>query len=196
MTDPAIPPPINWQDWHFPFSQDQITLRQAKDTLQVIGMKQSEVPLMIQLVENPRYDIPGFDIFHGAVDLKTHDSIHITLGRGLLPKDEAFVIGFTMGSTHRVSTHEENLYALVSKYFYPKANRFDDEAIQIFKDATKLAYISECQPLNKVDFDSYLDRPLREIRRSIGLESDLILAYFGIEKRRFPQAKESQRLLP
>jgi hypothetical protein len=41
---------------------------------------------MIQLVENPRFNLPGIDLFHGAVDLATHDAIHILLGRGLLPK--------------------------------------------------------------------------------------------------------------
>jgi len=195
MTDPSTQRPISWQDWHIPFSHDQITLREAKASLDVIGMKQKDVPLMIQLVENPRYNIPGFDIFHGAVDLRTHDCIHILLGRGLLPKDEAFVIGFTMGSTNRVSTLEEKLYALISKHFYPKVNRFDDEAIRIFKDATKLAYISDCEPLNRVDFDSLLDKPLREIRQAIRLESDLLLAYFRIEQARHPGAKESRRLL-
>jgi hypothetical protein len=33
------------------------------------------------------------------------------------------------------------------------------------------------------------------MRQDIGLESDLILAYFRIEQRRFPKSKASQRLL-
>jgi hypothetical protein len=151
---------------------------------------------MIQLVENPRFDIPGFDIFHGAVDLKTHDYIHILLGRGLLADDEAFVIGFTMGSTNKVTTLEENLYTLASRHLYPKVYQFDDEAIRIFKDATKLGYISDCQPLDQVHYDQYFDWKLRDIRVALGLESDLLLAYYRIEQRRYPKSKASQRLLP
>ena len=189
------PAPITWKDWHVPFAQDQITLREAHASLAALGAKQEDIPLMIQLVENPRYDIPGFDIFHGAVDITTHDYIHILLGRGLLAKDEAFVIGFTMGSTNKVTTLEENLYALASKYLYPKVYKFDDEAIHIFKDASKLGFISDCLPLDQIDYPKYLDWKLKDIRQDINLEEDLILAYYHIEKKRYPQSRTSQRLL-
>jgi hypothetical protein len=184
-----------WMDWHIPFSRDQITLREAKKSLAALGAKQEEIPLMIQLVENPRYAIPGLKFFHGAVDLATHDSIHILLGRGLLPKDEAFVIGFTMGSTDQVTTMEENLYTVFSKHLYPKVYRFKNEEIRIFKDATKLGFISNCKPLDKVDYNKYLDWKLADIRREIGLEDDLILAYFRIEQKRYPESKATKRLL-
>ena len=186
---------LNWTDWHIPFSQDQLTLREAKANLARLGAKQEEIPLMIQLVENPRYHIPGFKFFHGAVDLATHDSIHILLGRGLLAKDEAFVIGFTMGSTDQVTTLEENLYALFAKHLYPKVFQFQDEEIRIFKDASKLGFISSCRPLDQVDYTKYLDWNLGAIRADIGLEEDLILAYYRIEQKRYPDSKASQRLL-
>ena len=170
-------------------------MREEKESLAALGAKQEEIPLMIQLVENPRFNIPGFDFFHGAVDLATHDSIHILLGRGLLPKDEAFVIGFTMGGTDQVTTMEENLYAVFSKHLYPKVYQFKDEEIRIFEDVTKLGFVSDCRPLDKIDYAKYLDWKLGYIRRDIGLESDLILAYYRIEQRRFPDSKASQRLL-
>jgi hypothetical protein len=186
---------VSYKDWHIPFSQGEITLRGARESLSALGAKQEDIPLMVQLVENPRFDIPGFDIFHGAVDIRTHDCIHIILGRGLLPKDEAFVIGFTMGSTNKVTTLEENLYTLVSKYLYPKVYQFDAEAIRIFKDAVKLGFISDCQPLDRIDYEKYLHWKLRDVRQDIGLEEDLILAYYRIEQRRYPESKASRRLL-
>jgi len=192
---PSAESGASWEDWHIPYSRDQITLREARESLATVGLKQQDVPLMIQLVENPRYDIPGIEIFHGSVDIKTHDAIHIMLGRGLLSKDEAFVIGFTMGSTNKVTTLEENLYALASKHLYPKVYRFNDEDVRIFKDASKLGYISDCLPLDDIDYDRYLDWKLRDIRSEIGLESDLILAYYRIEQRRHPNDRASQRLL-
>src|SRR5262245_52969772 len=183
---------MTWEEWHIPLSRDQITLREAKESLANLGAKQEDIPLMIQLVENPRFQIPGLEIFHGAVDLATHDSIHILLGRGLLPKDEAFVIGFTMGSTDQVTTMEENLYALFSKYLYPKVYQFKDEEIRIFKDATKLGFISNCRPLDKVTYAQYLDWKLADIRADLGLETDLLLAYFRIEQKRYPTSQASQ----
>ncbi len=181
--------------WFLPLSYSDKLLRDAYQELQLLGLKQSEIPYIIQLVENPRFDLPGLDIFHGATALRTHDLVHIILGRGVLPKDEAFVIGFTMGSTNRVTTTEERLYAFFTKYLYPRAYRFTDDDIHVYKDAVKLGFISDCQPLSDVDYDQYLDWPLGEIRNVLGLEEDLLRAYYAIEKRRYPTARESQRLL-
>ena len=72
------------------------------------------------MVENQKFDLPGIDIFHGSTDLRTHDFIHILLGRGVMIKDEAFVIGFTMGNANRVTTTEERLFSLITQYFYPR----------------------------------------------------------------------------
>ena len=181
--------------WHVPLSQATTTLRQAYASLKEIGLRQQDVPLAVQLVENPRYDLPGIDIFHGATDLETHDLIHIILGRGLLRKDEAFVLGFTMGSTNRVSFAEERLYTFFAKHIYPEGFRFDDEDVAVFKDAVRLGYISDCVALGGVDYRNHLDQPLGAIRQALGIEEDLLRAYFAIERRRYPAAVESQRLL-
>lgn len=181
-------------DWQVPLSQGTTTLSQAYASLQKISVRQEDIPLTVQLVENPRFDLPGIDIFHGATDLETHDLIHIVLGRGLLPKDEAFVLGFTMGSTNRVSFAEERLYTFFAQYLYPKAFRFDTEDVAVFKDAVRLGYVSDCLALGEVDYRAYLDQPLAAIRQALGIEEDLLRAYFAIERRRYPNAMESQRL--
>ena len=158
-------------------------------------MKQEDVPYIIQMVENPRFDLPGFDVFHGATDLETHEYLHILLGRGIRPKDEAFVIGFTMGSTDRVSTTEERLFSFFTKYLYPKNYRFTESDLRVFRDATKLGFISDCEPLHQIDIKPHLDCPLQELRAELRVEEDLLRAYYAIEKRRFPDSFESQRLL-
>jgi hypothetical protein len=117
------------------------------------------------------------------------------LGRGLLAKDEAFVVGFTMGSTQRLSATEERLFALVAEHLYPGIYRFTEEDVRVFRDAVRLAFVSEAPPLNHVDYRSYFDRPLGDIRRELRLEIPLLQAYYGIEKRRYPQSPESRRLL-
>lgn len=186
---------ISYKDWHIPFSQDQFTLQQAYDDLQRVGAGQADIPFIVKLVENPSLTLPGLKIFHGAVELKQHDFIHIILGRGLLEMDEAFTIGFTMGSTKKVSTTEETLFTMIAKYLYPDEYKFREEAIEIFKNAVRLGSISACQPLDMVDFETYKDTPLKDIRKAIGLERNLILAYYEIEKERYPDSIASQRLL-
>lgn len=184
-----------WKDWYIPLSQGNMSLREAKASLDEVGMQQSEVPLIIQLIENPRFQKRGLELFHGAADLKTHDYIHILLGRGLLMKDEAFVIGFTMGSTGKVSALEEKAFGVFTRYLYPKSYRFGPEDFEVYRDALRLATIAHCPSLADVDYERLLDLSLSECRKLLGIDEDLLRAYYRIERQRFPGEKECHRLL-
>lgn len=86
-------------------------------------------PDIVWKYENP--DSP--DQLPGAVDIDTHDTIHVLLGRGALQSDEAFVIGFTMGGTGRLTPDECEtfVYAVTSEYLPPY--RIDPRNIPSFK---------------------------------------------------------------
>jgi hypothetical protein len=188
-------PGTSARDWFIPVSCGGMTLREANATLDAVRASQEDIPMLVRMVENPAYDVPLLAVFHGATDLQTHDYLHIVLGRGLLPKDEAFVIGFTMGSTDRVSASEEFLYGVFAKYFYPRSYRFSDEDLRVFRDAVRLGFVSDCCSLAEADYEGLLDRTLDEVRAALGVEKPLLDAYYAIEKRRYPQSAESQRLL-
>lgn len=189
----ALPEKV--KQWHWPLTKRDITLQDAYQDMQKIALKQESIPWIVQLVENPDYEIPGITIFDGATHLETHDLIHILLGRGVLPKDEAFVIGFTMGTSNRVGNFQENLYGLFTKYIYPRHYRFDDEDLQVYKDAVRLGYISDCTPLSAIDYPSLLSNSIQEVRNMIGIEESLLAAYYEIEAARYPDSMESQRNL-
>jgi hypothetical protein len=185
----------SYLNWHIPLTNDSITLQQALDSLEAVKAEQHDIPLMVQLVENPKYRFPGFEIFHGAVDLQQHDCIHILLGRGLTSIDEAFTIGFTMGTTNKVSTTEERLYGLIAQYFYPSVYQFCEDDIEVFKNAVRLGFISSCAALDSVDFVQFMDKSLSAMRHTLGLETDLLQAYYGIEQQRYSDNPACQRLL-
>jgi len=46
-----------------------------------------------------------------------------------------------------------------------------------------------------VNYRTYVDWPIGTIRAELGIEEDLLRAYYAIEKKRFPGAPECQRLL-
>ena len=186
---------MTYADWHIPLSRGELTLRDGLDSLAAVGARQQEIPLIVRLLENPKYKLPGMTLFHGAVNLEAHDRIHILLGRGLLTADEAFTIGFTMGSSKRVRRSEEWLFGLLARHVYPVPYSFDDTAVRVFNDAVRLGGISGCRVLNRVGYDQYLDLPLRVIRRVLCLETDLLAAYYRIEMERYPDSVASQRLL-
>ncbi|MEM7251638.1 MAG: hypothetical protein AAF493_09470, partial [Pseudomonadota bacterium] len=157
-------PDCSWRDWLVPLDCEEVTLGDALKSAEHMAADQDDVPLIIRLVENPDFSIPGVNIFDGAENLYDHDCIHALVGRGLQSKDEAFVIGFTMGSTNRVSTTQQKLFELAAKYLYPGPYKFDDEDIHIFKDAVNLGFVSDCEALDRIDYRSRTERTLKEVR--------------------------------
>ncbi len=197
MTDPE-PEKFNAKglaNFLVPLAEDQITLRQAYARLMEVGNPPTDVPLIIRICENPKYHYGGFGFFKGRITLEQHDYAHIILGRGLTLMDEAFVIGFTMGSSDRVTTTEERLFAFIASKVYPKPYRFTEDGTRVFRDAVHLGYVSACEPVEAIDFTPLLDLPLAETRRRIGLEPDLLQAYYELEARRFPDSSASLRLV-
>lgn len=181
----------NYRNWFIPFAQDDITLREGLASLKKLGAPEEDIPFIIRLIENPE----GLGIFPGSVNLHQHDCIHLVLGRGLLPKDEAFTIGFTMGSTKHMTTWDEKAFSWICNHCYPDIYRFTQEDSEVFRDAVRLGSISRCKRLDQVEFVLMMDKTLKQIRKEIGLEAELINAYFSVEKNRYPRAKESQRLI-
>lgn len=186
---------MHYSDWHIPISENRLTLGEAHDSLKQVGAQKEDIPLIVKLIENPKLSIPGITLFHGAVDLLAHDYIHILLGRGLLAEDEAFTIGYTMGSTKQVSTREALLFEFISKHLYPENYQFKDRDIEIFFAALNIAEKSNCQALDKVDYASFLNTPIGEIRKTLGIPTDKIIEYYTTEKKRYPDSKSSNRLL-
>jgi hypothetical protein len=165
------------------------------EMLMEIGNSQEEVPLIVRLMENPAFDMPPLSMFRGRVTLEQHDCIHLLLGRGTTLMDEAFTIGFTMGSTKRMSTSATDLFSKVAERIYPKAYRFPPAAARVFRDAVHLATISDCQHLDAVDFRSLMDVPLGEIRRRLRVEEELLIGYYKVEAQRNPGIAACRRLL-
>jgi hypothetical protein len=186
---------ITPENWHIPVSVQEMPLGEAYDSLKKIGLRQEQIPFIVQLVENPRYELPGIEIFPGAADLPTHDCIHILLGRGLASIDEAFVLGYTMGSTNRLNATEEALYTFFAKNLYPEGYKFGDDEVRVFRDAVRLAYIAGSASLAEIDYRQHYDKTLKELRQQLGIDEGLLRAYYSLEKRRFPTHAASQRLL-
>jgi hypothetical protein len=66
---------ISYRDWYIPLAEDDITLAQALDFLRVVGAPAQKIPLIIQIMENPKFNIGGKTLFPGAVTLHQHDCI-------------------------------------------------------------------------------------------------------------------------
>ena len=178
--------------WHHPISDGDDLLHNVLDEMFDFKLAPKDVPLIIKLIENPKYKTSK--IFTGAVDLFTHDCIHVLLGRGLLPKDEAFVIGYTMGSSRCMKRWRRNLFMFISKYLYPEGYKFREEERYVFYSGVMAG--TKCPTdLSRVKFDELSDYKVRGLREKLGVDTELLKCYYCTEQRLFPDNPESQRLI-
>jgi len=177
------------ETWHIPLRNDTITIRKALKTMESFKLEQQDVPFIIRLFENPKYKM-----LPGAVSLANHDIIHVLLGRGLLPKDEAFVIGFTMGTTKRLTSIHKSIFRFVSRYLYPEGYRFGKEELEVFENGRRAAEKMDCPDFSKLDLTKYLGYNIQRARRSLDIDYAELVKEYVLEKILYDSV-ESKRLL-
>ena len=177
------------ETWHIPLRNDTITIRKALKTMDSFKLKQQDVPFIIRLFENPRYRL-----LPGAVTLACHDIIHVLLGRGLLPKDEAFVIGFTMGTTRRLTSIQKSIFRFVSGYLYPEGYSFGKEELEIFENGINAADKMDCPDFSKLDLTKYLGYNIKRARKVLRIDYAELMKDYILEKNLYDSV-ESKRLL-
>ena len=178
------------EEWHHPLSKGNMLLGRVLSGMRDFKLAQEDVPLIIKLTENPNYFTSK--LFTGAVDLFTHDCIHVLLGRGLLPKDEAFVIGYTMGSSKKMKRWRRNLFMFMSKHFYPEGYKFGEEERFVFNIGVMAGSLCPTD-LSQINFKKYLNKQTGTIRKELKIDVDFLKKYYTLEKKCFSDA-ESQRL--
>lgn len=177
------------ETWHVPLRNDTITIRKALKTMESFKLNQQDVPFIIRLFENPKYKM-----LPGTVTLDNHDIIHVLLGRGLLPKDEAFVIGFTMGTTRRLTSIQKSIFRFVSRYLYPDGYRFGEEELKIFENGLNAADKMDCPDFSKLDLTKYLGYNIHRARKMLDIDCAELVKEYILEKNLYDSI-ESKRLL-
>jgi hypothetical protein len=178
----------NWRKWCPGLDNDAATLREVLATLPAAPPQ--AIPWVVRLFENPR----GWLRLHGAVDLASHDMIHVLLGRGLLGQDEAFVIGFTMGSTKAVSTLERLLFKAVVAHVYPEPYRIPRRILAAYDLGLEAGRTMGVRDIHRAMGPALLDRPLGAVRRSLGIDAGRLREFYARERAALPGTPASLRL--
>jgi len=124
---------------------------------------QSEIHWFVWLLENPSSPIS----LTGAIDLENHDLIHILLDRGMDIRDEAMVIGFTMGNSTGTSSLVKWLFEFCARYLYPDGYKFDDADIVEFNRGYAYGYTRPRRNIHLEQFD--LTQNISDIREKWGI---------------------------
>lgn len=124
---------------------------------------QSSIHWFVWLLENPNSPIS----LTGAIDLENHDLIHILLDRGMDIRDEAMVIGFTMGNSTGTSSLVKWLFEFCARYLYPEGYKFNDADIVEFNRGYAYGYTRPRRNIHLEQFD--LTQNISDIREKWGI---------------------------
>ena len=124
---------------------------------------QSSIHWFVWLLENPNSPIS----LTGAIDLENHDLIHILLDRGMDIRDEAMVIGFTMGNSTETTSLVKWLFEFCARYLYPAGYKFDDADIVEFNRGYAYGYTRPKRNIHLEQFD--VTQNISDIRKKWGI---------------------------
>jgi len=187
-TKPCDTRTSNWWEWFPGLDNDARTLREVLAELP--AAPPTDIPWIVRLFENDK----GWLRLHGAVDLKKHDMIHVLLGRGLLDQDEAFVLGFTMGSTKAVSRVERWFFKSAVANLYPEPYRISRKMLAAYDLGLEAGQAFGVRNLHLALRDDMLDRPLGETRRALEIDTHRLREFYAREREALPGTLASLRL--
>lgn len=136
----------------------------------VFSLHKPKIPFVIWLLENPK----SLLALPGKISLHRHDYIHILLGRGISPQDEAFVIGFTMGNDFKTNKLHLFIYKLFAKFIYPYPYNFSTLDLINFSLGFTYGRKIKIKQLNEINFEIYQDKTIGYLRNFFGINTDEI----------------------
>lgn len=181
-------PSLLWHEWSPGLDNDHLTLGEVLSTLPAIA--EDKIPWIIRLFENPT----SWIAFPGAISLPRHDALHVLLGRGLMPQDEAFVIGFTMGSAKKIKNWQLSAFEFISQYLYRKPYAFSREDIMSFRLGANEGLSQGASDLHLTDLENMKDIVLSDLRKQLKINRNRLYGVYAYEKILLPDSKASKRL--
>jgi len=151
-----------------------------------------ETPFLVRLFENPKSPL----YLPGPTFLDTHDAIHVLLGRGLLPQDEAFVIGFCMGASTAANTKHKKIFRFVAGLFYPKKYRLSKNDLIAFDIAFEFgkSLRNKMGNIHLFEFNQHNEKSIKQMREFFDLRPSTLKNIYRLEKKKLPNTKSSKRL--
>ena len=158
---------------YFNIYQSHLTLKDCLQSLK--GDEQSDIPFMVRLLENPESMLP----LPGKINLYNHDCLHILLDRGISLLDEAFVVGFTMGSDLNTNRFHVVFFKFLSNLLYPQQYKFNQKQFKLFDIAFNYGRKLKVKNLNQLDFKNYENKKVGELRKILGINLEEVKQCFA-----------------
>jgi hypothetical protein len=151
--------------WHsYPEHLDSFPLQKAYETLE--GDPPSKIPFIVWLLENPA----SLVALPGCIDLHGHDCIHLLLKQGFTPRNEAYVVGFTMGNDVKTNWLHLTIFKFAARTLYPKKYRLEASDLEAFENGVEMGQRIRVKNLNRFSFSKWQSKTLTDIRAEIGID--------------------------
>ncbi|MEH2378468.1 MAG: hypothetical protein V7K27_06125 [Nostoc sp.] len=152
-----------------------IKLKEAYST--IFSLHNPKIPFIIWLLENPNSPLA----LPGKISLHDHDYIHILLGRGISPQDEAFVIGFTMGNDLNTNRIHLFIFKFFAQFIYPYPYKFSKLDFINFDLGFIYGKKMKIKQINEINFEKYHNETINYLRNYFGISADEIQLIRRIE---------------
>ncbi|MDZ4853002.1 MAG: hypothetical protein SGI77_27255, partial [Pirellulaceae bacterium] len=178
----------SWLAWYPGLNNETATIGEILATLPKVP--ETAIPWLIRFFENP----DSWFRFRGAIHLADHDVLHVLLGRGLQDQDEAFVLGFAMGTAKKVSRFQYYVFKWVMVHLYPEPYRIPSFLLPAFDIGMRCGIQTGRKNLYQEPLKELKNLTVKEARNHCGIDSIILRQGFREEQDRIPFTIASLRL--
>lgn len=178
----------SWLAWYPGLENEDSTVGEILGTLPKVA--ESAIPWIVRFFENPE----SWFRFRGAISLADHDVLHVLLGRGLQDQDEAFVLGFAMGTAKSVSWFQYHIFKQVLVRLYPEPYRIPAFLLPAFDIGVQCGIDTGKKNLYRLPLNDLKDFTVKNARMRCGIETWVLRKGFIQEKEQIPFTIASLRL--
>lgn len=178
----------HWKEWVPNLYEGHLRMQAMIDSMP--GAPPEAIPEEIKALENPEspWALPG------AITLERHDCVHVLLGRGMLQQDEAFVLGFTMGTSKQVTNWQYTMFRSLAVNWYPSPYNFSPQDLFAFDLGFARGEDSRCININEFPFEDHMDKSIDEVRKMVGININRLYRTYMQERTALPDSIVSKRL--
>jgi hypothetical protein len=177
-----------WLAWYPGLENDSVTVEEVIQSMP--AAPEAAIPNIVRMFENPT----SWLRFRGAINLEDHDVLHVLLGRGLQDQDEAFVLGFAMGTSKKKNWLETAAFKFVLARVYPEPYRIPNFLQPAFDLGVLCGRKTGAKDLYKRSLKELRSLSVAEARRQAGIDVKVVREHYEAEQQQIPFTIASLRL--
>ncbi len=178
----------SWLAWYPGLLSGGRTVQEVVDSMP--NAPDTAIPWIVRVFENPKSWLQ----LRGSQTLADHDCLHVLLGRGLQDQDEAFVIGFAMGTAKQVPYWQRALLPFAMSRLYPEPYRVPRSLLPAFRLGVECGTETGIKNLYRESLTSLAHLDIDDARSRLKIDTGVLRKYYAKERIEIPGTVATVRL--